>query len=62
MHRIEWSRAAAQRIGRSISAQAIAAETIAPVAAPATLQIIASAGDPVEQLTLLFASREFERR
>jgi uncharacterized protein (DUF1800 family) len=62
MHRIEWSRAAAQRIGRSISAPAIAAETIAPVAGPAALQTIASAGDPVEQLTLLFASREFERR
>lgn len=62
MHRIEWSRAAAQRIARITSAQAIAAETIAPVATPATLQTIASAGDPAEQLTLLFASREFQRR
>ena len=62
MHRIEWSRAAAQRVGRGISAQSVAAETIAPIAAPGTLQTIASAGDPVEQLALLFASREFERR
>lgn len=62
MHRIEWSRAVAQRLGRGVSAEAIAAETIAPVATPATLDAIASAGDPAERLALLFASREFQRR
>jgi uncharacterized protein (DUF1800 family) len=62
MHRIEWANTAAKKIGRSISAEAIMAETIAPVAAPQTRAAIASSSDPVEKLTLLFASREFQRR
>ncbi|HYB10064.1 MAG TPA: DUF1800 domain-containing protein [Alphaproteobacteria bacterium] len=62
MHRIEWANAAAKKIGGAVPAEAILAETIAPVAAPQTREAIASSGDPVEKLTLLFASREFQRR
>jgi uncharacterized protein (DUF1800 family) len=62
MHRIEWANAAAKKIGRSTPAEAIMAETIAPVTRPETRAAIVSSSDPAEKLTLLFASREFQRR
>ncbi len=62
MHRIEWAGAAARKLAGVVSADAIAEETIAPVAAPATLKTIASADGPAAKLTLVFASREFQRR
>lgn len=62
VRRIEWSYAVAHRLGRTISAEAIAQETIAPVASSSTLRMIASAAEPAEKLALLFASREFQRR
>jgi uncharacterized protein (DUF1800 family) len=62
MHRVEWSQAAARKLGTAVSVEALVPETIAPVAAPATLQTIASGADQVERLSLLFASREFQRR
>ncbi len=62
MHRIEWADAAAHKLAGGTPAEAIARETIAPVASPSTLKTIASAGDPVAKLTLVFASREFQRR
>ena len=62
IRRIEWANAAAKKIGRNASAEAIIDETIAPVATAETRRTIAAAGDPIEKLTLLFASREFQRR
>ncbi len=62
MHRIEWADRAAQRLAGTVSAEALAQETIAPVAAPATLKAIGSADGPALKLALVFASREFQRR
>lgn len=62
VRRIEWSQAIARRLGGTISAEALAQETIAPVASSATLRMITSAAAPAEKLALLFASREFQRR
>ncbi|HLI11888.1 MAG TPA: DUF1800 domain-containing protein [Alphaproteobacteria bacterium] len=62
MHRIEWSRAVARKIAPLVSAPQLAEATIGPVATPATMQTIATAANPVEKLTLVLASREFQRR
>jgi uncharacterized protein (DUF1800 family) len=62
MHRIEWSQTLGRRIGRTVDALAIARATIGPVAKKETLDAIARAKDPADRLTMLLASREFQRR
>jgi uncharacterized protein (DUF1800 family) len=62
MHRIEWSQAVGRRVGRTVDALDLAHATIAPVAKKETLDSIARAKDPADRLTMLLASREFQRR
>jgi len=62
MHRIEWSQAVGRRIGRTVPALELAHATIGPVAKKETMDAIAHARDPADRLTMLLASREFQRR
>jgi uncharacterized protein (DUF1800 family) len=62
MHRIEWARAFADKLGGMAAPQQVVEATIAPVAAPVTLATIAEAGNPTDGLALVLASREFQRR
>jgi uncharacterized protein (DUF1800 family) len=62
MRRIEWSQAVARKIGSAVLALDVAHATIGPVASAGTLRGIATAGTPEDRLTMLLASREFQRR
>jgi uncharacterized protein (DUF1800 family) len=62
MRRLEWTREATKRLGRSLEAKVLAEEMIGAVANSATLKAVTEAGNPAEALFLLFASREFQRR
>jgi uncharacterized protein (DUF1800 family) len=62
MRRVEWLRALAARLPRSLSPEAVAAQTIGPVMSARTGEMIAAAPSGEEALALLFASPEFQRR
>ena len=62
MRRVEWLRALAARLPRSLSPQTVAEQTIVPVMSARTGDMIASAPSGEEALALLFASPEFQRR
>jgi uncharacterized protein (DUF1800 family) len=62
MHRIEWARAFADKLGGAVAPEQVAQTAIAAVADPKTLSIIAAADNPTEGLALVLASREFQRR
>ena len=62
MRRVEWLRALAARLPRSLSPLTVAEQTIGPVMSARTGDMIASAPSGEEALALLFASPEFQRR
>lgn len=62
LRRIEWVRAASARFPRSLQPEELARETIGPVMAPATMEMIAAAPSGEEALAMIFASPEFQRR
>ena len=62
MRRIEWLRALAARLPRSLSPDTVADQTIGPVMTARTEEMIAAAPSGEEALALLFASPEFQRR
>lgn len=62
LKRIEFATAVAQRVGGRIDPRSLSQETIAPVAELDTMAAIARAPSRDDGLTLLLASREFQRR
>ena len=62
MRRVEWLRALAARLPRSLSPDTVADQTIGPVMTARTEEMIAAAPSGEEALALLFASPEFQRR
>ena len=62
LRRIEWLRAASARLPRSLTPDALAANTIGPVIAPRTQEMIDAAPSGEEALAMIFASPEFQRR
>ena len=62
LRRVEWLRATAARLPRSLSPETVADQTIGPVMSARTQEMIAAAPSGEEALALLFASPEFQRR
>ncbi len=62
MHRIEWTRALAAQVPRSLNPQKLFAATIAAAASPETKLWIDRAPSGEEAIALILASPEFQRR
>ncbi|NKB47789.1 MAG: DUF1800 family protein [Alphaproteobacteria bacterium] len=62
LRRVEWLRALAARLPRSLNPDTVAGQTIGPVMSARTEEMIAAAPSGEEALALLFASPEFQRR
>jgi uncharacterized protein (DUF1800 family) len=62
LKRVEFATAVAQRVGDRIDPRKLSHEVIGPVAQAETLATIARAPSRGDGLTLLLASREFQRR
>jgi len=62
LRRIDLAQSVAKAIHTKVSPQNVFAQTIGPVASPATTEAVRRAGSPAEALTLIFASPEFQRR
>ena len=62
MRRAEWALALAERVAAFRHPQAVFAETLDPIASPATREAVRRAPSAADGLALLFASPEFQRR
>ena len=60
--RIEWSTRIADRLGSSVDARALAAQSLGPLLSPATRGQIERAADGGQALALLLMAPEFQRR
>ena len=60
--RIEWSTRTAHRIGSSVDARALAAQSLGPLLSPDTQTQIERAADGPQALALLLMAPEFQRR
>ena len=60
--RVEWATRAAARLGNSIDARALAAQSLGPLLSPQTSTQIDRAADGPQALALLLMSPEFQRR
>ena len=60
--RIEWSTRTAHRVGSSVDARALAAQSLGPLLSPATQTQIERAADGPQALALLLMAPEFQRR
>ena len=60
--RIEWSTRTANRIGSSVDARALAAQSLGPLLSPDTQTQIERAADGPQALALLLMAPEFQRR
>ena len=60
--RIEWSTRIADRLGSSVDARALAAQSLGPLLSPATRTQIERAADGGQALALLLMAPEFQRR
>ena len=62
LRRINWLRAASARMPRTLQPSLVAEQTIGPVMAPRTREMIDAAPSGEEALAMIFASPEFQRR
>ena len=60
--RVEWATRAASRVGNSVDARALAAQSLGPLLSPQTSTQIARAADGPQALALLLMAPEFQRR
>lgn len=60
--RVEWSTRAANRLGSSVDARALAAQSLGPLLSPETKTQIERAADGSQALALLLMAPEFQRR
>ena len=60
--RVEWATRAADRLGGSVDARALAAQSLGPLLGEATRQQIERAADGPQALALLLLAPEFQRR
>ena len=62
LRRIDWLRSASALLPRTLQPNLVAEQTIAPVMAPRTQEMIDAAPSGEEALAMIFASPEFQRR
>jgi uncharacterized protein (DUF1800 family) len=60
--RVEWSTRIADRLGNSVDARALAAQSLGPLLSPATSTQLDRAADGPQALALLLMAPEFQRR
>jgi uncharacterized protein (DUF1800 family) len=60
--RVEWSTRVASRLGSSIDARALAAQSLGPLLEPQTATQLERAADGPQALALLLMAPEFQRR